>query len=57
MSMFDGILDREVTRKEFLATLAVALVSLFGISSLLGILSGKSHQGSRPGYGQGDYGE
>jgi hypothetical protein len=58
MSRFDNILNRKLTRKDFLMTLGMSIVGLIGISSLLGILSGKGSptNTSNMTYGSGSYG-
>jgi len=58
MSKFDEILSRKLTRKEFLMTLGMSFAWLFGISSIIGILSGKSHVSDivKMNYGSGPYG-
>jgi hypothetical protein len=57
------IMQREVTRKEFLATLGLGLASIMGFSNLIKLLTGKSvnsrlnldHR-SESGYGASPYG-
>jgi hypothetical protein len=55
MTKFNEILDRSMTRKEFLKTLGLGALAFTGISSVLGILSGHSAKTSA-GYGSGSYG-
>jgi hypothetical protein len=57
------IMQREVTRKEFLATLGLGLASIMGFSNLIKLLTGKSvnsHLKLDPraenGYGASPYG-
>jgi hypothetical protein len=51
-------MQREVTRKEFLATVGFGVASIFGFSTLIHLLTGKSfgvhHSGM--GYGSSSYG-
>ncbi len=57
--VIDTIAHKEMTRKEFLATVGVGLVSLTGLSSILKLLSGgKStpHHAVSSGYGSSPYG-
>lgn len=57
MSVLDDILNRKLTRKEFLTTIALSGVSLLGVSSVAGILSGKtSLKTADKGFGLGLYG-
>lgn len=59
MKQVDQMMSKEVTRKEFLATLGFGLASIFGISGILKFLLGKgsnSQQHSSLGYGNGSYG-
>jgi hypothetical protein len=58
MHKFDEVLNRRLTRKEFLLTLGMSFAWLFGISSIIGILSGKGHSPKLPqtSYGSGFYG-
>lgn len=57
------LLQKEMTRKEFLATLGLATASILGFSSLIKLLTGKSlhsqlggTQRSHYGYGGNAYG-
>jgi hypothetical protein len=54
------LMDKEVSRKEFLAMLGLALASVFGFSTILKLLTGKSlesHQSlANGGYGSSLYG-
>ena len=59
MKQLDDVMNKEVTRKEFLATLGFGVASVFGISGVLKFLLGKgthSQQRSSLGYGGGTYG-
>ena len=52
----ETLMQKEVTRKEFLATTGLAIASIMGFGSLLKFLSGK-HDSQRPrGYGGSVYG-
>jgi hypothetical protein len=56
-----AILQREVTRKEFLATLGLGVASVMGFSNLIRLLTGKSVEShlthkSSSGYGSSGYG-
>lgn len=54
---FEEILNREVTRKEFIKLIFAGALALFGLPALLGILSGHDkHDDSLPGYGMHKYG-
>jgi hypothetical protein len=56
-----AVLQREVTRKEFLATVAIGTASVMGFSNVIRLLTGKSieshltHKVSA-GYGSSNYG-
>lgn len=57
------LLQKEMTRKEFLATLGLASASILGFSSIIKLLTGKSlhgqlgmSAGSHHGYGASPYG-
>jgi len=58
MRQLDEVMTKEVTRKEFLATLGFGVASLFGLSGIIKFLFGKgtSSQHSKLGYGNGSYG-
>jgi hypothetical protein len=53
-------MQKEMSRKEFLATLGFGMASILGFSSIIHLLTGKSfghHSGSsRVGFGSGAYG-
>ena len=54
----DTLFQKEMTRKEFLATLGFGLASVMGFSSLIRMLTGKSigsHLGHHAGLGYGSY--
>lgn len=54
----DTILKKEMTRKEFLATMGLGLASVLGFSSLLQMLSGRGMDRGAvtEGYGSSAYG-
>jgi Trp operon repressor len=59
MQKVNELLQKEMTRKEFLATLGFGAATVFGFSSILGFLTGKSNpfqQQQTMGYGNGAYG-
>jgi len=56
-----AVLQKEMTRKEFLATLGFGVASILGFSNIIRLLTGKSsesHFGQRAnlGYGSSPYG-
>jgi hypothetical protein len=56
----DVILQREMTRKEFLMTLGFGMASVLGFSTIIRLLTGRSvesrlHRSNR-GYGSNPYG-
>jgi hypothetical protein len=52
------IMAKEMSRKQFVAILGSACLSIFGLSAILDILSGSSkvQPSSKYGYGSGPYG-
>jgi hypothetical protein len=61
MQKINELMQKEMTRKEFLATMGFGVATIFGFSTLLGLLTGKSNpfqqqQASSMGYGGGPYG-
>ncbi|HWB39328.1 MAG TPA: hypothetical protein VG604_03765 [Candidatus Saccharimonadales bacterium] len=53
------LLQTEMTRKEFLATLALGMASVMGLSTIIHLLTGKSLGGQlqqKVGYGSSAYG-
>lgn len=62
MQKINELMQKEMTRKEFLATMGFGMATLLGFSTLLGLLTGKSNplqqqlQQSPMGYGGGTYG-
>lgn len=55
MGKFDNILQKEVTRKEFLAHAGIVLLAIFGIPGMLGILSKSTTPEPTDGFGSGVY--
>lgn len=55
-----SLMQKEVTRREFLATMGFGLASLMGFSSIIKLLTGKSGPAhlskSSMGYGSSSYG-
>lgn len=57
-----GLMEKEVSRKEFLGMLGLAVISIFGFGTLLKLLTGKSLDTHRAftsnqfGYGSSVYG-
>jgi hypothetical protein len=56
MRKIDRILQQEVTRKEFLTTIVLAFVGLFGFSSIVGLFTKDENNNKIPEYGMGNYG-
>lgn len=59
MKQLEDVMNKEVTRKEFLATLGFGVASLLGFSGIVKFLFGKGHNGAQKqamGYGGGAYG-
>lgn len=60
----EKLMEKEMTRKEFIATLGFGMASLFGMSAILRLLTGQSADshlqrrlgGNSYGYGGGPYG-
>jgi hypothetical protein len=56
----DSLMQKEMSRQEFLATLGFGVASIFGFSGIIRLLTGKSidkHLGhSSVGYGASSYG-
>jgi hypothetical protein len=54
----EALLAREVTRKQFIATLGMAVVSIFGFSTLFGVLTTTESKLSDAGrgFGSGTFG-
>lgn len=54
-----NLMDKEVSRKEFLGMSGLAVASIFGFGTVIQLLTGKSLRGSRhmaSGYGSAPYG-
>lgn len=59
MRKINELMQKEMTRKEFLATVGFGVASIFGLSTLIRWLSGKDNpaqQHTGLGYGNGPYG-
>ena len=58
MSKLEQLLSKEMSRQQFLVTIGMAVVSLFGFSTLMGILTGNESKTDTPppGYGHSNYG-
>ncbi len=57
----ENIMQKEMSRKEFLATLGFGMASIMGFSSIIRLLTGKSigghlGRGASSGYGYSSYG-
>ena len=54
-----NLMGKEVSRGEFLSMLGLAVASIFGLGTLIKLLTGKSLEGNRTaisGYGSSTYG-
>jgi len=58
MKHLDEVMKKEVTRKEFLATLGFGIASIMGFSTILKFLFGRGSQQTavNTGYGSSAYG-
>ncbi|HSW74391.1 MAG TPA: hypothetical protein VLG16_00830 [Candidatus Saccharimonadales bacterium] len=60
MKQLEDVMNKEVTRKEFLATLGFGIASILGFSGVVKFLFGKGSSAQRSGgtygYGGGVYG-
>lgn len=59
MRQLEDMMNREVTRKEFLATVGFGVASILGFSSIIKFIFGRGNQQqatSRMGYGSSSYG-
>ncbi len=58
MSRLDKLLQKEMTRQQFVLTVLASFASLFGISALLGMLTNEElpKSSEEPGYGVQNYG-
>jgi hypothetical protein len=52
------LMDKEISRKEFLGMLGLTVASIFGLGTVLKLLTGKSLENHRvlSGYGSSTYG-
>ncbi len=55
MQKLDNIMQKEMTRKEFIGTIGFGLASLFGLASILRLVFGKGTR-TASGYGASSYG-
>lgn len=53
---YQDFLDKEMSRKEFLATVGLGLASLLGFASVLQMLKNGSNRSTSFGYGSSVYG-
>lgn len=60
MQKIQDLMQKDMTRKEFLATVGFGIATIFGFSTLLRLITGKDNnpfqQQSTFGYGNGSYG-
>ncbi|HJP96844.1 MAG TPA: hypothetical protein VJ843_05755 [Candidatus Saccharimonadales bacterium] len=58
MTQLNELMDKEMSRKEFLTTVGFGIASVMGLSTILKLLTGKkaNQQVSSYGYGGGAYG-
>ena len=58
MQHLNNLMQKEMSRKEFLATIGLGVASIFGFSAILKMLFGKGEQNqtSSAGYGSSAYG-
>lgn len=56
MFKFDELWQREVTRRQFLTILGIAVLSFFGLASLMGAISSQTSPQKSRGYGRLTYG-
>lgn len=55
----DAIMQKDMSRKDFIVTLGFGVVSILGLSTIIQLLTGKSYSGSKvshSGYGASRYG-
>lgn len=55
MSQFSNLLEKEISRKEFLITLGLGIASILGFSTIIKLLFGKSDK-EHPTVGTSTYG-
>lgn len=53
MKQIDELMEKEMSRKEFLATIGFGVASVMGLSAILKFLLGKKETQNRVGYGYG----
>jgi len=53
MTQLNELMDKEMSRKEFLATVGFGIASIMGLSTILKFLTGKKTQQQASGYGYG----
>lgn len=57
MQQINNLMQKEMSRKEFLATVGLGVASIFGLSTILKLLFGKGEQRTaQAGYGSSAYG-
>lgn len=57
MKQLQGLMQKEMSRKEFLATIGLGIVTVMGFSTLVNTLMGKNNQQqTNVGYGSSPYG-
>jgi len=58
MQYLDDIMNKEMSRKEFLTTVGFGLASVFGLSTIVRFVFGKGQHGrlASSGYGSSAYG-
>ena len=58
MRQLETMMQKEMTRKEFIATLGFGLASIFGLSTIIKLVLGKGHNEhlATSGYGSHAYG-
>ena len=59
MSKLEALMQKKMTRKQFIAALGLGAVSLFGLSSIMGLVAPSDHHKSNEssGYGGRNYGQ
>ena len=55
MAKFE-VLNKKVSRKEFLATMGFGAMTVMGVSSIVALLNGKHSGSASSGYGSSTYG-
>lgn len=58
MQQLNNLMQKEMSRKEFLATMGLGVASILGFSTILKLLfnKGEHHQSANFGYGSNVYG-